>query len=54
MWWTVLTVALIALCGVFLLGAKMWPGRHTLGRAREAEDGLWSSFWKHEGFRRRQ
>jgi len=48
MWWTILTIALVVLCGVFVLGAKMWPGRHTYGQARETEARLWSGLWKRE------
>ena len=55
MWWTILTIGIVVLCGVFVLGARMWPGRHSLGQAEEARDRLWSGLWKRddaERFRR--
>ena len=46
--WTILTVLLVSLCGLFLLGGLFWAGRKTYGEAQETEFRLWSGLWRKE------
>jgi hypothetical protein len=43
--WTILTVAVFIVCLVFVLGARIWPGRKTYGDTQEQGFRLWTGFW---------
>jgi hypothetical protein len=45
--WTIFTVVLVvvALVLVFGLGARILPGRKSIGDAQEREFRLWTGFW---------
>ena len=53
MLWTVLTVALVIVCFLFVLGARSFPGRKTYGEAEDTSFRLWSWLWKRDDTGRR-
>jgi hypothetical protein len=48
MWWTILTVVLVAVCVLLVLAGPIFTGRTSVGRAQEKEFRLWSGLWKRD------
>ena len=48
MWWTILTVVLVVLAALFVMSARIFPGRKSFGDTREQGFRLWSGLWKKE------
>jgi hypothetical protein len=46
MFWTVLTVMIVALCVLLIVGLPIFPGRKRMGDVQEQGFRLWSGLWK--------
>jgi hypothetical protein len=45
MLWTILTVVLVVLALLFVVSARVFPGRKTIGDTQEQGFRLWSGLW---------
>jgi hypothetical protein len=48
MFFTILTIVLVALAFLIVVGARVFPGRKSIGDAQEQGFRLWSGLWKKE------
>ena len=46
--WTILTVALVIVCVLFLFMAPVFAGGKSLGQVQEISARLWTGLWKKE------
>jgi hypothetical protein len=48
MWWTILTIVVVVIAVVFVVSARVFPGRKSIGDTSEQGFRLWSGLWKKE------
>jgi hypothetical protein len=46
--WTILTVVVFVVALLVVLGARLFPGRKSIGDVEEQRFRLWSGLWKKE------
>ena len=46
MWWTILTIALVVIATLFVVSARVFPGRKSYADTSEQRFRLWSGLWK--------